>query len=245
VAIIAAACGAHVAKHGNRALSSKSGSSEVLEALGVRLDLSPTALETCIQEVGIGFMFAPNHHGATRHVNPSRQELGFRNIFNLLGPLSNPAGADRQLMGVFDEKWVEPLAHVLKKLGSERAWVVHGSDGLDELTTTGPSKVAELRKGEVTVFDVTPADAGLPVADAADLVGGDPAHNAAAMRALFDGEENAYRDIVLLNTAAALCVSNKAQDLKEGAEIAALAIDDGGAKKALEQLVETSQRLGG
>jgi anthranilate phosphoribosyltransferase len=245
VAIIAAACGAHVAKHGNRALSSKSGSSEVLEALGVRVDLSPTALETCIQEVGIGFMFAPNHHGATRHVNPSRQELGFRNIFNLLGPLSNPAGADRQLMGVFDEKWVEPLAHVLKKLGSERAWVVHGSDGLDELTTTGPSKVAELRKGEVTVFDVTPADAGLPVADAADLVGGDPAHNAAAMRALFDGEENAYRDIVLLNTAAALCVSNKAQDLKEGAEIAALAIDDGGAKKALEQLVETSQRLGG
>ena len=245
VAIIAAACGAHVAKHGNRALSSKSGSSEVLEALGVRLDLSPTALETCIQEVGIGFMFAPNHHGATRHVNPSRQELGFRNIFNLLGPLSNPAGADRQLMGVFDEKWVEPLAHVLKKLGSERAWVVHGSDGLDELTTTGPSKVSELRKGEVTVFDVTPADAGLPVADAADLVGGDPAHNAAAMRALFDGEENAYRDIVLLNTAAALCVSNKAQDLKEGAEIAALAIDDGGAKKALEQLVETSQRLGG
>ena len=245
VAIIAAACGAHVAKHGDRALSSKSGSSEVLEALGVRLDLSPTALETCIQEVGIGFMFAPNHHGATRHVNPSRQELGFRNIFNLLGPLSNPAGADRQLMGVFDEKWVEPLAHVLKKLGSERAWVVHGSDGLDELTTTGPSKVAELRKGEVTVFDVTPADAGLPVADAADLVGGDPAHNAAAMRALFDGEENAYRDIVLLNTAAALCVSNKAQDLKEGAEIAALAIDDGGAKKALEQLVETSQRLGG
>jgi len=245
VAIIAAACGAHVAKHGNRALSSKSGSSEVLEALGVRLDLSPTALETCIQEVGIGFMFAPNHHGATRHVNPSRQELGFRNIFNLLGPLSNPAGADRQLMGVFDEKWVEPLAHVLKKLGSERAWVVHGSDGLDELTTTGPSKVAELRKGEVTVFDITPADAGLPVADAADLVGGDPTHNAAAMRALFDGEENAYRDIVLLNTAAALCVSNKAQDLKEGAEIAALAIDDGGAKKALEQLVETSQRLGG
>ena len=245
VAIIAAACGAHVAKHGNRALSSKSGSSEVLEALGGRLDLSPTALETCIQEVGIGFMFAPNHHGATRHVNPSRQELGFRNIFNLLGPLSNPAGADRQLMGVFDEKWVEPLAHVLKKLGSERAWVVHGSDGLDELTTTGPSKVAELRKGEVTVFDITPADAGLPVADAADLVGGDPAHNAAAMRALFDGEENAYRDIVLLNTAAALCVSNKAQDLKEGAEIAALAIDDGGAKKALEQLVETSQRLGG
>ena len=245
VAIIAAACGAHVAKHGNRALSSKSGSSEVLEALGVRLDLSPTALETCIQEVGIGFMFAPNHHGATRHVNPSRQELGFRNIFNLLGPLSNPAGADRQLMGVFDEKWVEPLAHVLKKLGSERAWVVHGSDGLDELTTTGPSKVAELRKGEVTVFDITPADAGLPVADAADLVGGDPAHNAAAMRALFDGEENAYRDIVLLNTAAALFVSNKAQDLKEGAEIAALAIDDGGAKKALEQLVETSQRLGG
>jgi len=245
VAIIAAACGAHVAKHGNRALTSKSGSSEVLEALGVRLDLSPAALETCIQEVGIGFMFAANHHGATRHVNPSRQELGFRNIFNLLGPLSNPAGANRQLMGVFDEKWVEPLAHVLKKLGSERAWVVHGSDGLDELTTTGPSTVAELRKGEVTVFTVTPEDAGLPIANGADLVGGDPHHNAEAMLALFAGEQNAYRDIVLLNTAAALCVSNKAQDLKEGAEIAALAIDDGGAKKALDQLVEASQRLAG
>ena len=245
VAIIAAACGIHVAKHGNRALSSKSGSSEVLEALGVRLDLSPTALETCIQETGIGFMFAPNHHGATRHVNPSRQEIGFRNIFNLLGPLSNPAGANRQLLGVFAKQWVEPLAHVLKKLGSERAWVVHGSDGLDELTTTGPSTVAELRNGEVSVFEVHPEDCGLACADPADLVGGDPQHNAEAMRALFAGQQSAYRDIVVLNTAAALHICNKAQSLKEGAEIAALAIDDGGAQKALDQLVEVSQRLGG
>ncbi len=245
VAIIAAACGIHVAKHGNRALSSKSGSSEVLEALGVRLDLSPTALETCIQETGIGFMFAPNHHGATRHVNPSRQEIGFRSIFNLLGPLSNPAGANRQLLGVFAKQWVEPLAHVLKKLGSERAWVVHGSDGLDELTTTGPSTVAELRKGEVSVFEVHPEDCGLACADPADLVGGDPQHNAEAMRALFAGQQSAYRDIVVLNTAAALHICNKAQSLKEGAEMAALAIDDGGARKALDQLVEVSQRLGG
>lgn len=243
VAIVAAACGAYVAKHGNRALSSKSGSSEVLESLGVNLALSPTALEQCINDVGIGFLFAPNHHAAMRHVGPTRQELGFRTIFNLLGPLSNPAGANRQLLGVFDAKWVEPLAHVLKKLGSERAWVVHGSDGMDELTTTGPSTVAELRKGEVSVFEVTPEDAGLARAKPEDLVGGTPEENAAAMSALLDGEAGAYRDIVLLNTAAALMVCNKAETLKEGADLAALAIDDGGAKSVLANLVATTQKL--
>ena len=243
VALVAAACGAHVAKHGNRALSSKSGSSEVLEALGVRLDLSPDALETCIQEVGIGFLFAPNHHAAMRHVGPTRQELGFRTIFNLLGPLSNPAGARRQLLGVYDKRWVEPLAHVLKKLGSERAWVVHGSDGLDELTTTGKSTVAELRKDEVRVFEITPEEAGLSRAAPEDLVGGTPAENAEALTALLDGEKSAYRDIVLLNAAAALCITNKAPNLTDGVEMAALAIDDGGAKKTLAELVKTSQRL--
>ena len=243
VAIVAAACGAYVAKHGNRALGSKSGSSEVLESLGVKLTLSPAALEQCINDVGIGFLFAPRHHAAMRHVGPTRQELGFRTIFNLLGPLSNPAGANRQLLGVFDKQWVEPLAQVLKKLGSERAWVVHGSDGMDELTTTGPSTVAELRKGEVTVFEVTPEDAGLERATPEDLAGGTPDENAAAMTALLDGETGAYRDIVLLNTAAALMVCNKADNLKEGAEMAALAIDDGGAKAVLGNLVATTQKL--
>lgn len=243
VALVAAACGAHVAKHGNKALSSKSGSSEVLEALGVKLNLSATALETCIKDVGIGFLFAPNHHAAMRHVGPTRAELGFRTIFNLLGPLSNPAGANRQLLGVFDKQWVEPLAHVLKKLGSERAWVVHGSDGMDELTTTGPSTVAELRKGEVTVFEVTPEDAGIERAAPEALAGGTPQENAEALRALLDGEPGAYRDIVVFNTAAALMVVNKAQDLKEGAELAALAIDDGGARNVLANLVKTTEKL--
>jgi anthranilate phosphoribosyltransferase len=243
VALVAAACGAYVAKHGNRALSSKSGSSEVLESLGVKLALSPDALRQCINDVGIGFLFAPNHHAAMRHVGPTRQELGFRTIFNLLGPLSNPAGANRQLLGVFAKEWVEPLAHVLKKLGSERAWVVHGSDGMDELTTTGPSTVAELRKGEVSVFEVTPEEAGLARAKPQDLIGGTPDDNAAAMTALLDGEAGAYRDIVLLNTAAALMVCNKADSLKEGVEMAALAIDDGGAKAVLANLVATTQKL--
>ena len=243
VALVAAACGAHVAKHGNKALSSKSGSSEVLEALGVKLNLSATSLEKCIKDVGIGFLFAPNHHAAMRHVGPTRVELGFRTIFNLLGPLSNPAGANRQLLGVFAKEWVEPLAHVLKKLGSERAWVVHGSDGMDELTTTGPSTVAELRKGEITVFEVTPEDAGLARAEPKDLAGGTPQENAESMRALFDGAPGAYRDIVLLNTAAALLVSNKVKDLKEGVDMAALAIDDGGARAVLANLISTSGKL--
>jgi anthranilate phosphoribosyltransferase len=243
VALVAAACGAYVAKHGTLAQSSKSGSSDVLQALGVELNLSANALEQCINEVGIGFLFAPNHHAAMRHVAPIRKELGFRTIFNLLGPLSNPAGANRQLLGVFDKQWVEPLAQVLKKLGSERAWVVHGSDGMDELTTTGPSTVASLRKGEINVFEVTPEDAGLTRAKPEDLVGGTPEENAGAMTALLDGQIGAYRDIVLLNTAAALVVCHKAETLKEGVEMAALAIDDGGARTVLANLVATSQKL--
>lgn len=243
VAIVAAACGAHVAKHGNKALSSKSGSSEVLEALGVKLNLSADGLAQCINDVGIGFLFAPNHHAAMRHVGPTRVELGFRTIFNLLGPLSNPAGANRQLLGVFAKQWAEPLAHVLKKLGSERAWVVHGADGMDELTTTGPSFVAALRKGEVTTFEVMPEDAGLARAKPEDLAGGTPQENAAAMQALFEGETGAYRDIVLFNTAAALMVANKVETLSEGVEMAALAIDDGGARSVLANLVATTGKL--
>jgi anthranilate phosphoribosyltransferase len=243
VALVVAACGAHVAKHGNKALSSKSGSSEVLEAMGVNLALSPEALSQCIKDVGIGFLFAPNHHAAMRHVGPTRAELGFRTIFNLLGPLSNPAGANRQLLGVFAKEWVEPLAQVLRKLGSERAWVVHGCDGMDELTTTGPSMVAELRKGEISVFEITPEDAGLPRAKPEDLTGGTPQENATAMTALFDGETGPYRDIVLLNAAAALLVANKVETLKEGVETAALAIDDGGARSVLANLVATTQKL--
>jgi anthranilate phosphoribosyltransferase len=243
VALVAAACGAYVAKHGTLAQSSKSGSSDVLQALGVELNLSANALAQCINDVGIGFLFAPNHHATMRHVAPIRKELGFRTIFNLLGPLSNPAGANRQLLGVFDKQWVEPLAQVLKKLGSERAWVVHGSDGMDELTTTAPSTVASLRKGEVNVFEVTPEDAGLTRAKPEDLVGGTPSENAAAMTALLDGEAGAYRDIVLFNAAAALVVCHKAETLKEGVEMAALAIDDGGAKSVLANLVATSQKL--
>ncbi len=241
VAFVVAACGVPVAKHGNKALSSKSGTSEVLEKLGLKLDISPAHITKCIEKAGMGFMFAPGHHSAMKYVGPARQELGTRTIFNLLGPLSNPAGAKRQLMGVFAEQWVEPLAHVLQKLGSEKVWVVHGSDGLDELTTTGPSTVAELKDGIITRFTVTPEDAGLPLADAAALKGGGPEENAVALLALLNGTPSAYRDIVLLNTAAALVVADKVTNLKDGVTQAAAAIDSGAALKTKDQLVAISQ----
>lgn len=241
VAFVVAACGVPVAKHGNKALSSKSGTSEVLEKLGVKLDISPRHITACIEQAGMGFMFAPGHHSAMKYVGPARQELGTRTIFNLLGPLSNPAGAKRQLMGVFAEQWVEPLAHVLQKLGSEKVWVVHGSDGLDELTTTGPSTVAELKDGTITRFTVTPEDAGLPLADAAALKGGGPEENATALLDLLQGSPSAYRDIVLLNTAAALVVADTVPNLKDGVIQAAAAIDSGAALKTKDQLVAISQ----
>lgn len=244
VALVLAGLGVPVAKHGNRALSSKSGSMQVLEELGVKIDITPDQVADCIKEANIGFMFAVAHHGAMKHVGPVRQQLGFRTIFNLLGPLSNPAGAKRQLLGVFAHEWVEPLAHVLNNLGIERAWVVHGSDGLDELTTTGSSAVAELNNGSVRSFTVSPEDAGLAVADPSDLIGGDPAENAAAMRAVLGGAQGAYRDIVLLNAAAALIVSGKADDLKAGVALAAAGIDDGRAQAALDKLVQTSNKQG-
>lgn len=233
VAIVVAACGVPVAKHGNRKASSKSGTADVLEALGINLDATPDVIERAIAETNIGFLFAQKHHSAMKHVGPVRAELGIRTLFNLLGPLSNPAGAKRQLLGVFSDDWVKPMAETLNALGSERAWVVHGSDGLDELTVTGSSTVAELKNGVVSTFDVTPQDAGLSLHDSSTLKGGDPEDNAKALTSLLDGAPGAYRDIVLLNSAAALIVAEKVDDLKAGANLAAAAIDNGAAKETL------------
>lgn len=235
VAIVVAACGVPVAKHGNRKASSKSGTADVLEALGVNLDATPDVVEKALAEANIGFLFAQKHHSAMKHVAPVRGELGIRTIFNLLGPLSNPAGAKHQLLGVFSADWVKPMAETLLALGSERAWVVHGSDGLDELTVTGPSTVAELKDGAVSVFEVTPADAWLETHEASALKGGEPEDNAKALSDVLDGAPGAYRDIVLLNAAAALIVAGKANDLKTGATLAAAAIDDRKAKATLAQ----------
>ncbi len=239
-AFVVAACGVPVAKHGNRALSSKTGSAEVLMALGVNIETSPELVSECVRKAGLGFMMAPRHHGAMKHVGPTRVELGTRTIFNLLGPLSNPAGAKRQLIGVFARQWVEPLAQVLANLGTERAWVAHGSDGLDELTTTGPSYVCALENGQVRSFDIHPADAGLELAQPVDLLGGDSEANANAIRDLLAGHKGAYRDIVLLNAAAALIVAGKAADLKAGVALGADAIDSGKAALVLERLIAIS-----
>jgi len=238
--LVVAGCGVTIAKHGNRAASSKSGTADALSILGLKLDIEPDAIERCIKEAGVGFMFAPAHHTAMKYVGPVRSELGIRTIFNLLGPLSNPAFVRRQTIGVFDKRWVEPFAEVLRNLGSEKAWVVHGSDGLDELTTTGPTFVAELDNGKIRTFEVTPEVAGLKRSTLADLRGGEPAYNAAAITRLLDGEAGAYRDIVLLNSAAALIVAGRVSSLKEGVEMAAQAIDSGAAKKSLARLVAIS-----
>ncbi len=240
VALVVAALGVPVAKHGNRALSSKSGSAEVLQQLGVNVDVEPAVIERCLNHAGIAFMMAPRHHTAMRHVGPVRLELGTRTIFNLLGPLSNPAGATRQLLGVFDARWVVPMAEVLRNLGSTHVWVVHGEDGLDEITTTGSTRVAELRDGKVREFTLTPEDAGLPRATVSDLKGADPAHNAAALREVLDGKPGAYRDIVLINAAAALLVADKTSDLRAGVALAAAALDSGAAKATLDKLVSLS-----
>lgn len=239
-AIVVAGCGVPVAKHGNRSLSSKSGAAEALSELGVNIDITPQKISDCIRKAGIGFMFAPLHHAAMKHVGPTRMELGTRTIFNLLGPLSNPAGVKRQMVGVFAKKWLGPVAHSLKELGSEKAWIVHGSDGMDEITTTGPTHVCELKDGSVNTFDISPQDAGLPTARAEDLKGGLPAENARALREVLAGARNAYRDIVLFNSAASLMVADKARDLKEGVEMAAASIDDGTSADTLEKLVAAS-----
>ena len=239
-AFIVAGAGVPVAKHGNRALSSRSGAADVLNALGVRIDVPPDHISRCISQAGIGFMFAPAHHPAMRHVGPTRVELGTRTIFNLLGPLSNPADVKRQMLGVFSKQWVEPLAHVLKNLGSERAFVVHGSDGLDEITTSGSTAVASLENGEVKTFEIAPEDVGLARAKPEALRGGDADQNAKALLGVLKGERGPFRDVAVLNAAAALVVAGKATDLKNGVAMAQKSIDSGEAEGALERLIVVS-----
>jgi anthranilate phosphoribosyltransferase len=238
-AFVIAGAGVPVAKHGNRGLSSQTGAADVLMALGIKIDQPPEAIGRAIRETGIGFMFAPAHHPAMRHVGPSRAELGTRTIFNLLGPLSNPAGVTRQMVGVFAPEWVEPLAQTLTRLGMERGWVVHG-DGMDEITTTGETLVAELADGKVTTFTITPESVGLGRYTAADLRGGDAASNATALRAVLSGTAGAYRDTVLMNAGAGLVVAGKAASLAEGVDMARAAIDHGGAMRVLDRLVAFS-----
>jgi len=239
-AIVVAACGVPVAKHGNRALSSKSGAADVLMALGVKIDLTPEQISRCIREAGIGFMFAVSHHPAMKHVGPARQELGTRTLFNLLGPQSNPAGVRRYMLGVYAREWAEPVAAALLANRATDAWVVNGSDGLDEITTTGPTFVAQIKAGNLTSFEITPEEAGIPRARPEDLKGGSPAENAADLVALLEGGRTPYRDIVLLNAAAALIVADKASDLRHGVYLATEAIDSERARDTLRRLVAVS-----
>jgi anthranilate phosphoribosyltransferase len=239
--LVVAGAGVPVAKHGNRAFSSRSGAADVLTALGVNIECEMAIVHKCLWEVGICFLMAPRHHGAMRHVGPTRVELGTRTIFNILGPLSNPAGAKRLLVGVFAPQWVVPMAEVLGRLGAEHAWVVHGS-GLDEITTAGTTTIAEFKAGEVRRFDIAPEDAGLDRATLDDLRGGDPAHNAALMRSVLAGDKGKLRDIVLLNAAAALIVAGRAAGLPEGVALAADTIDSGKAATVLERLVAETNR---
>jgi anthranilate phosphoribosyltransferase len=221
-------------------LSSRSGAADVLAALGVRIELTPEAIARCIEEAGIGFMFAPAHHPAMKHVGPTRVELGTRTIFNLLGPLSNPAGVKRQMVGVFSRHWVEPLAKVLGRLGSERALVVHGSDGLDEITTTGPTCVASLENGTVRGFEIAPQDVGLPTADPAQLRGGDADANATALLGVLKGEKTPFRDVAMFNAAAALLVAGRTKDLAGGMALARTSLDSGEAEGRLDRLIAVS-----
>ena len=244
IAIVVAGCGVPIAKHGNRAASSKSGAADVLSALGIDLDADFPLLEKSVREAGICFMMAQRHHGAMRNVMPTRVELGSPTIFNILGPLSNPAGVKRLLVGTYALKWVEPMAATLGTLGAERAWVVHGADGLDELTTTGPSTVCEFYDGEVRQFELSPEDAGLPLCKPEELKGGDAEYNAAAIRAVLAGESGAYRDIVLFGAAAALKVAGRTDDLRDGVAMAAEAIASGKAKAALEGMVAITNEVG-
>lgn len=238
--IITAAAGVPIAKHGNRAASSKSGAADVLAMLGVSLSGNPENISRAIMEAGVGFMFAPNHHASMRHVASVRVELGTRTLFNIIGPLSNPAGARRQVLGVYSSSLLEPLAEVLKALGSERVWLVHGLDGLDELSTAAPSDVVALEHGKIRRFTVTADEAGLKAARPEDLRGGEPAHNARALLDVLEGQKTPYRDIAVLNAAAALVVADKASSLNEAARIAEAAIDSGKARATLEKLIAVS-----
>jgi anthranilate phosphoribosyltransferase len=239
-AFIVAGAGVPVAKHGNRALSSRSGAADVLGALGVRIDLTPDAVGRCISEAGIGFMFAPAHHPAMKNVGPTRVELGTRTIFNLLGPLSNPAGVKRQMVGVFSRQWIEPLAQVLKNLGSEHVWVVHGSDGLDEITTAGVTAVAALENGAVRTFEITPEDAGFKRVNPEALRGGDATENAQALLDVLKGKKGAYRDVAIINAAAGLIVAGRAKDLQQGVALATKSVDSGEAEGRLDRLIAVS-----
>lgn len=238
--IVAAGAGSFIAKHGNRALSSKSGSSQVLEELGVKLNISSEKISECINKSNIGFMFAPNHHSAMKYVGPVRQRLGVRTIFNLLGPLSNPASVKKQLIGVFDKKWLTPIAETLKNLGSTRAMVVNGSDGLDEITTTGISYIAELKNNKVFSYEINPSDFDIAISDPSSLLGGEPSENAKKISNLLEGEKGSFRDIVLLNSAAALYVDGLASDIKEGIKLSNQSIDKGLARLALSKLIKAS-----
>ncbi len=239
-AFIVAGAGVPVAKHGNRALSSRSGAADVLVALGVKIDLTPDRISHCIRDAGIGFMFAPAHHPAMKNVGPTRAELGTRTIFNLLGPLSNPAGVRRQMIGVFSKQWTQPLAQVLKNLGAECVWVVHGSDGLDEITTSGPTSVAALENGTVRTFEISPTEVGLATVKPEALRGGDASANAQALRRVLEGKDSPFREVALFNAAAALVVAGKAATLKEGVHLAAQSIDSGEAEGRLDRLIVVS-----
>lgn len=239
-AFVAAGAGLKVAKHGNRALSSKSGAADVLLALGVKLDVEPEKIAACIEHAGLGFMFAPQHHSSMKHVGPTRVELGTRTIFNLLGPLSNPAGAKRQVTGVFSKAWVEPLAHVLKNLGSEACWICHGEGGFDEIVPSGTTYIAELKNGAVRTFEVTPELAGIKRSNVAELKGGEALENAEALRHVLNGKASAFADAAVLTTAAAMIVAGKVADLKTGVGVAREAIASGAAAHALKNLVEVS-----
>ncbi len=242
-AFVLAGCGLVIAKHGNRALSSKSGAADVLAALGVDVDLKPDAISRVLADAGLCFMFAPTHHAAMRFVGPSRVELGTRTIFNLLGPMSNPAGVKKLLVGVFSPQWLRPLAETLRELGAESAWVVHG-DGLDEMTVSGTTAIAALEGNEIREFSVEPEDVGLQRSPLTEIKGGDAAANAAALTAVLDGATNAYRDIVLLNSAGALVMAGKAENLHGGVAMAADAIDGGQARAALDRLVAATKKIG-
>ncbi|MGE0563862.1 MAG: anthranilate phosphoribosyltransferase [Pseudolabrys sp.] len=243
-AFVVAGAGVPVAKHGNRALSSKSGAADVLAALGVNIELAGDSVARCIREAGIGFMFAPAHHPATKNVGPTRVELGTRTIFNLLGPLSNPASVKRQMTGAFSKQWIEPMAQVLKNLGSEAVWVVHGSDGLDEITTTGPTSVCALENGKIRSFEIAPEDVGLKRATPDQLRGGDAKANAGALFDVLKGKTTPFRDIALFNAAAALVVAGKAGDLKGGMALAAKSVDSGEAEGRLDRLIAVSNAKG-
>ncbi|MDX2027550.1 MAG: anthranilate phosphoribosyltransferase [Alphaproteobacteria bacterium] len=238
VALVVAACGVSVAKHGNRAASSRSGSSDVLAALGINLDAEFSVLERCLAEANCCFLFAPRHHPALRHVTEVRRKLGVRTIFNLMGPLANPANVKRHLIGVYDLEWLGPMAETLKSLGSEAAWLVHGHDGMDEITTTDATDIVELRRGMMRHFTLEPEHIGLPRAQLQDLKGGDATQNAAVLQGFLRGEKTPYRDIVLFNAAAALIVAGKATDLRQGFAQAVEAVDDRKTEKILERLIK-------